>query len=132
MTALIEMHGIERTYVMGDNLVHALSGVDLTIETGSSIAIMGTSGSGARGGDAGGPAGPGGAGSDGAPRTRDFGDKKPIYKLVDGKPKMVLIKPGLTDGSSTQMVEGDLAAGDLLITEIIGAPTGPTRKIGAF
>lgn len=43
---LIEMHGIERTYVMGDNLVHALRGVDLTIEAGSSIAIMGTSGSG--------------------------------------------------------------------------------------
>jgi putative ABC transport system ATP-binding protein len=43
---LIEMRGIERTYVMGDNLVHALRGVDLTIEAGSSIAIMGTSGSG--------------------------------------------------------------------------------------
>jgi putative ABC transport system ATP-binding protein len=46
MTALIEMRGIERTYVMGDNLVHALRGVDLTIQPGSSIAIMGTSGSG--------------------------------------------------------------------------------------
>jgi putative ABC transport system ATP-binding protein len=43
---LIEMRGIYRTYVMGDNLVHALRGVDLTIEAGSSIAIMGTSGSG--------------------------------------------------------------------------------------
>ncbi len=31
---LIEMRGIERTYVMGDNLVHALRGVDLTIEHG--------------------------------------------------------------------------------------------------
>jgi putative ABC transport system ATP-binding protein len=46
MAALIEMRGVERTYVMGDNLVHALCGVDLTIEAGSSIAIMGTSGSG--------------------------------------------------------------------------------------
>ena len=43
---LIEMRGIERTYVMGDNLVRALAGVDLVIEKGSSIAIMGTSGSG--------------------------------------------------------------------------------------
>jgi len=43
---LIEMRGIERTYVMGDNLVHALRGVDLTIERGSSIAMMGPSGSG--------------------------------------------------------------------------------------
>jgi putative ABC transport system ATP-binding protein len=43
---LIEMRGIERTYVMGDNLVRALRGVDLVIEKGSSIAIMGQSGSG--------------------------------------------------------------------------------------
>ena len=46
MTALIAMRAIERTYVMGDNLVHALRGVDLTIERGSAVAIMGTSGSG--------------------------------------------------------------------------------------
>jgi len=44
--ALVEMRGVWRTYTMGDNLVHALRGVDLTIQTGSSIAIMGTSGSG--------------------------------------------------------------------------------------
>jgi putative ABC transport system ATP-binding protein len=46
MAKLIEMKGIERTYVMGDNIVRALRGVDLTIEKGSSVAIMGTSGSG--------------------------------------------------------------------------------------
>ncbi len=46
MAPLVEMRGIERTYVMGDNLVHALRGVDLVVEQGSSIAIMGTSGSG--------------------------------------------------------------------------------------
>jgi putative ABC transport system ATP-binding protein len=47
MTApLIEMRGISRTYKMGDNLVHALRNVSLTIEKGSSVAIMGTSGSG--------------------------------------------------------------------------------------
>ena len=45
-TPLIEMRNIHRTYVMGDNLVHALRGVDLVIERGTSIAIMGTSGSG--------------------------------------------------------------------------------------
>ncbi len=43
---LVEMRGIQRTYTMGDNLVHALRGVDLVIEKGASIAIMGTSGSG--------------------------------------------------------------------------------------
>jgi putative ABC transport system ATP-binding protein len=46
MPALVEMRGIERTYVMGDNIVQALKGVDVTIETGTSVAIMGTSGSG--------------------------------------------------------------------------------------
>jgi putative ABC transport system ATP-binding protein len=43
---LLEMRGIERTYVMGDNVVQALRGVDLVVEAGSSVAIMGTSGSG--------------------------------------------------------------------------------------
>jgi len=43
---LIDMRGITRTYVMGTNFVHALRGVDLVIEEGSSIAIMGQSGSG--------------------------------------------------------------------------------------
>jgi putative ABC transport system ATP-binding protein len=45
-TPLIEIRGITRTYVMGTNFVHALRGVDLVIEEGSSIAIMGQSGSG--------------------------------------------------------------------------------------
>jgi len=43
---LVQMRGISRTYVMGDNLVRALRNVDLDIERGSSVAIMGTSGSG--------------------------------------------------------------------------------------
>jgi len=44
--SLIEMRGIQRTYIMGDNRVHALRGVNLSIERGASLAIMGTSGSG--------------------------------------------------------------------------------------
>jgi putative ABC transport system ATP-binding protein len=43
---LIELRGIVRTYLMGDNVVQALRGIDLTIEPGSSIAVMGASGSG--------------------------------------------------------------------------------------
>ena len=62
-------------------------------------------------------------------RTRDFGDKKPVWKLVAGKPQMVLVKPGLTDGSTTEMLEGDLQPGDELITEVAGvkAPTNARR-----
>ena len=71
-------------------------------------------------------AGPGDGG-----RQRDFGDKKPVYKLEDGRPKMVLVKPGLTDGSATEMLEGDLKPGDQLITEISGI-AAPSRRVGAF
>ena len=75
----------------------------------------------------------GASGASGGGMKTNYGDKKPVWKLVEGKPKMVLIKPGLTDGSSTQMVEGDLQPGDQLITEINGlqAPSS-TRKVGAF
>ncbi|MCX5743330.1 MAG: ABC transporter ATP-binding protein, partial [Proteobacteria bacterium] len=43
---LVEMRGITRTYAMGDTLVRALRGIDLDIQRGTSMAIMGTSGSG--------------------------------------------------------------------------------------
>jgi HlyD family secretion protein len=86
-------------------------------------------GSGRRGGGDRGSGGPGGPG--GPTGERRFGDRKPVYKLVDGKPQMVLIKPGLTDGSSTQMIEGDLQPGDQLITEISGV-AAPARRVGAF
>ncbi len=81
------------------------------------------------GGNGPGGGGPRTSGTEG--RKRDFGDKKPVYKLVDGVPKMVLVKPGLTDGSSTEMLEGELVPGDQLVTEIIGL-AAPARKVGAF
>ena len=43
---MIELHDIRRTYVLGDEVVHALDGVDETIADGEHIAIMGPSGSG--------------------------------------------------------------------------------------
>ncbi len=73
----------------------------------------------------------GGSGGGGGQRRRDLGDKKIVYKLVDGVPKRVLIKPGLTDGSVTEMLEGDLEPGDQLITAMSGVQKTP-RKIGAF
>jgi hypothetical protein len=44
---------------------------------------------------------------------------------------MVLIKPGLTDGSATEMLEGDLQPGDQLVTEIAGV-AAPARRVGGF
>jgi len=44
--AVIELHGICREYVVGDAIVHALDHVDLRIDSGEYISIMGPSGSG--------------------------------------------------------------------------------------
>ena len=43
---MIELHGVERTYVVGGNPVRALRNVQLTIRDGEYVSIMGPSGSG--------------------------------------------------------------------------------------
>ncbi len=43
---VIQLQGVWKTYLMGDQKVHALAGVDLNIDRGSFWAISGTSGSG--------------------------------------------------------------------------------------
>ena len=45
-TAQIELEGIERVFHLGDSEVHALAGVNLRIEAGEYISVMGPSGSG--------------------------------------------------------------------------------------
>ncbi|MBP8845694.1 MAG: ATP-binding cassette domain-containing protein, partial [Thermoanaerobaculia bacterium] len=44
--SLIRLEGIEKVYEMGAEQVRALDGVDLVIERGEYLAIMGPSGSG--------------------------------------------------------------------------------------
>jgi HlyD family secretion protein len=50
-----------------------------------------------------------------------------VYTLVEGKPKEVAIRTGLTDGNATEVVSGPLAEGDEVIvgTQL---PSGPAPK----
>jgi HlyD family secretion protein len=62
-------------------------------------------------------AGPGGR----LPRT----DRRTVWILRDSAPVAVPVQIGLTDGSLTEIVSGDLQDGDLAITEAIPPPGAP-------
>ncbi len=44
--SIVQLQGINKTYHMGDSIVHALLNVNLDVQAGEYLAIMGTSGSG--------------------------------------------------------------------------------------
>ena len=46
MSALIELSGIDRIFYLGDSEVHALRNLELSIDAGEYVAVMGPSGSG--------------------------------------------------------------------------------------
>ncbi len=51
-------------------------------------------------------------------------DRRIVWLLRDGKPRPITIRTGLSDGSVTEIAEGDLHEGDPLITETVGASGG--------
>jgi len=82
-------------------------------------------GAGGRGGDAPGPGGGGGApGAGGWSGNGEAADptRRTVWKLVEGRARPVRIKVGLTDGTTTALVEGELAPGDELVTEVLNPP----------
>jgi len=50
-----------------------------------------------------------------------------VWVLANGKPRRVPITIGITDGSVTEVVAGELLEGDPVITEMSGAGTAPAR-----
>jgi HlyD family secretion protein len=86
--------------------------------SGGATASAGSAASPEGGGGTSGSSGGGGAGD----AVKDP-SRKTVWKLSGGQVRPVRIKIGLTDGSLTQLVEGDLQPGDQLVTAVTGAPT---------
>jgi HlyD family secretion protein len=64
--------------------------------------------------------GPRGGQTTGAAEERP--DARVVWVLRDGRPTRVRLVVGMTDGSFTEVVAGDLAEGDALITDVLGTP----------
>lgn len=77
----------------------------------------GTGAAGATGGGTGGGQRPGVA----AGRPGEASDRRTVWTLNGDKPESKKIKTGISDGSFTEIKEGDVKAGDLVITDALGA-----------
>jgi HlyD family secretion protein len=56
--------------------------------------------------------------------------RRTVWVLRSGKPQPVVIRTGVSDGSLTEVVEGDLSQGDLVITDMSGGSSGAQQ--GSF
>jgi HlyD family secretion protein len=66
------------------------------------------------------PAGPGG----GRRPDADGGERRTVWVLRGETPEPVRVKTGVSDGSMTEVVEGDLREGDTVITDVSGGEKG--------
>jgi HlyD family secretion protein len=51
-------------------------------------------------------------------------DRRTVWILKDGKPSPIRIRTGISDGSATEVLEGDLQAGGEVVTDSVGPPSG--------
>jgi len=67
-------------------------------------------------------------------------DRRTLWILRGGQPRGVPVRVGLSDGSLTEIVEGDVKEGDLAVTDVTinakvnvsGSGSGPPAGAGAF
>jgi HlyD family secretion protein len=57
-------------------------------------------------------------------RGQDTPDRRTVWILKDGKPAPIRIRTGISDGSATEVLEGDLQAGGEVVTDSVGPPSG--------
>jgi HlyD family secretion protein len=67
------------------------------------------------------PARGGGKGGDAVAETPD---RRTVWTLKEERPAPAKVKTGISDGSFTEVVEGTLQAGDVVITDAVGPPSG--------
>jgi HlyD family secretion protein len=88
----------------------------------------------ARGGASASPAADEGASR--AKQDRPGDGARAVWVLREGKPQQVRIRTGISDGTSTEVVEGQLEPGDLVITDAsgpgAGTSGGPPRGMRFF
>ncbi|MGD1147892.1 MAG: efflux RND transporter periplasmic adaptor subunit [Thermoanaerobaculaceae bacterium] len=58
--------------------------------------------------------------------------RRTVWVLKDGKPTRMAIRTGVSDGSLTEVVEGDLSEGDEVITDASGGTSAQAQQAGAF
>ena len=56
--------------------------------------------------------------------------ERTLWVLRDNTPQPINVKLGITDGSHTQILDGDLREGELVITDTLGSAGGNTPKRG--
>lgn len=64
------------------------------------------------------------------PDGADAPDRRTVWVLRGERPEPVRIRTGVSDGSTTELVEGDLGEGDLVVTDATGGSERPAGMGG--